>query len=91
MVIGFSSEEMDAVINGGQLLRGLTPEIICFLVMNTVTLLIAIAIQKNYLVTHGYKTGLNLFSHICFLKHSLILCCLRPFFDLQNIHKVLPW
>ena len=44
MVIGVSSKEMDVVINGGQLLRGLTPEIICFLVMKMV---IAIARRKK--------------------------------------------
>ena len=47
MVIGVSSEEMDAVINGGQLLRGLTSEIICFGVMKMVAPLTTIAILKT--------------------------------------------
>ena len=56
MVIGVSSKEMDVVINGGQLLRGLTPGIICFLVMKMV---IADAIKKR-MVTLTEHTSLNM-------------------------------
>ena len=56
MVIGVSSKEMDVVINGGQLLRGLTPEIICFLVMKMVN---AIIIRKTVVTLTGH-TSLNM-------------------------------